>query len=145
MIWHFSQVACSYQCPHQFQLLPGHWPKRYWISRKLQKTSLFVNSPSNTRNNMKSQIKNKSNRSFNFGISISTLNKKRRDQCLLALLEGKNHEHLHQNNQSSYLNYLCHPLSFIISQGLLYVMFFSIKRIKKNSIICNKFLLLKLS
>ena len=64
---------------------------------------------------MKSQIKNKSNRSFNFGILISTLNERRRDQCLLALLEGKNHKHLQQNNHSSYLNYLFHPLSFIVS------------------------------
>ena len=109
---------------------------------KTSENQFICKQPSNTRNNMKSQIKNKSNQSFNFGILISTLNERRRDQCLLALLEGKNHKHLQQNNHSSYLNYLFHPLSFIVSQGLLYVMFFSIKRIKKNSIICNKFLLL---
>ena len=29
-------MACSYQCPERLHLLPGHWPKRSWISSDLQ-------------------------------------------------------------------------------------------------------------
>ena len=53
--WH-----AAYQCPDQFQLLPGHWPaKRSWISWDFRKPDTLENNPSNTRNNMKSQIKKK--------------------------------------------------------------------------------------
>ena len=57
-------MACSYQCPERLHLLPGHWPKRSWISSDLQKQNLFANNPSNIKNNTKSQIKNK-NQSLN--------------------------------------------------------------------------------
>ena len=57
-----AQVACSYQCPDQLQLLPGHWQtKRYWIFLDLQKPGLLENNPSNTSRNMKSDVKNKKN------------------------------------------------------------------------------------
>ena len=58
-------IACSCQCSDQLQLLPRHWQaKKYWISRDLQKPHLIENNPNNTRNNMKSEIKNKKNRSI---------------------------------------------------------------------------------
>ena len=53
-------VACSYHFPEQFQLLTGHWQaKRCGISWDLQKPDLLEIHTSNTRNNMKPQIKNK--------------------------------------------------------------------------------------
>ena len=51
-------------CSNQPQFLPGHWQaKKYWISWDLLKPNLLENNSNNSRNNMKSQIKNK-NRSI---------------------------------------------------------------------------------
>ena len=67
--WH-DGMTCSYQCPDQFQLLPGHYQaKTHWISRYPQKPNLLQNNTNDTRNNMKSQIKKKKN-----GGSISLWN-----------------------------------------------------------------------
>ena len=57
-------MASSYSCHDQLQFLPGHWQaKRYRISWNIQKPNLLENNLSNSRDNMKSQIKNKKNRS----------------------------------------------------------------------------------
>ena len=52
-----TEMACSYQCPDQVQLLPGYWPKRSWISPDLLKLNLLENNPMNIWGNIKSQIK----------------------------------------------------------------------------------------
>ena len=66
-----DDMTCSYQYPNQLQLLQGHWQaKRYWISRDLQKPDLSENNYNNTRNNMKSHIKNKKNRSISLWNSL---------------------------------------------------------------------------
>ena len=58
-------MACSYPCHDQLQFLPEHWQaKRYWSSWDLQKLNLLENNSNNSRSNMKSQIKNKKNRSI---------------------------------------------------------------------------------
>ena len=44
---------------------PASAKEKSWISSDFQKPDLLENNPSNTRNNMKSQIKNKKNWSFN--------------------------------------------------------------------------------
>ena len=63
-------------------------PKTYWIW-KLQKLNLLENNPNNTRNNMKSHIKNKKDgrKYYSVELLISTLNKIIRYQFLLILLE----------------------------------------------------------
>ena len=66
-----DDMTCSYQYSNQLQLLQGHWQaKRYWISRDLQKPDLSENNYNNTRNNMKSHIKNKKNRSISLWNSL---------------------------------------------------------------------------
>ena len=61
----FDGMGCSYSCHDQLYFLPGHWQAwRYRISWDLQKPNSLENNPNNSRNNMKSQIKNKKNRSI---------------------------------------------------------------------------------
>ena len=49
----FDGMAYSYQCPDQFQFLPGHWQtKKYCISRDFQKPNLLEKNSNNTKNNM---------------------------------------------------------------------------------------------
>ena len=59
-----------------------------------QKLNLLVNIPSNSRNNMKSQIKKQKQPKFQFvELLIPTFNRSSSYQFPLALLEGKIHEH----------------------------------------------------
>ena len=93
----FDGMLCSYQGPDQLQLLSGHWQtERHWISWDLKKPNLLKNNPNNTRNNMKSQIKNKKNNSISLWhyqlLPIVSYH------FLVILLEGANHEHSSQNN-----------------------------------------------
>ena len=60
-----DDMACRYQCSDQLQLLQGQWQaKCYWNSSDIQKSNLLENNPNNTRNNMKSQIKNANNKNL---------------------------------------------------------------------------------
>ena len=64
--------------------------------------NLFDKNSNNSRNNMKSQIKNKKNRSIKFvELLIPTLNKFISYQFLHTLLEGVNDEQSSQNNKST--------------------------------------------
>ena len=57
-------LTFSYRCPDQLQLVLDYWPKGSWISWNLEKPNLLENNSGNTKNNMKSQIKNRKNSSF---------------------------------------------------------------------------------
>ena len=59
-------MACGYPCYNLLQFLPGHWQaKSYWLYGDFQKPNLLENNTNNIRNNMKSQFKNKKNKSIN--------------------------------------------------------------------------------
>ena len=95
-------MECNYQSPGQLQLLPGNWQaKRYWLPWDLQKPNLFLKNPNDTRNNMKSQIKNKKNGSISLWQIIPTIKKIISYQILLILSEGENYEQSTQNNDQS--------------------------------------------
>ena len=67
-------MGYSYQCPDQFQYLPGLWQaKRYGISWDLKTPNLFKNNLNNTRNNVRPQIQNRKNGGI--GELLITLNK----------------------------------------------------------------------
>ena len=58
-------MASSNSWRDQPQFLPKHWKaKKYWISRDLQTPNLLEKNSNNSRNSMKSKIKNKRNRSI---------------------------------------------------------------------------------
>ena len=57
-------TACSISWHDQSQFQPGHWQaKKYWIPCDLQTPNLLEKNSNNSRNNMKSKIKNEKNRS----------------------------------------------------------------------------------
>ena len=101
-----GQMACSYQCPEQLQFVPGLWSKKSQISSDLQKYNLFADNPipSNSRDNMKSQIKNKS---FNCGITITNIKRKQQVSILTCVTgQGRfmsNHNKI--NSLASQLHY----------------------------------------
>ena len=58
-------MACSNLWYDRPQFLPGHQQsKKYWIFSDLYTLNLLDKNSNNSRNNMKSQIKNKKNRSI---------------------------------------------------------------------------------
>ena len=110
-------MVCSYQFTEQLQLLSRNWQaKRSWISWDLQKLDLLEKDPSNTRSNMKFEIKIKKKRKYLFvELLISKLNKISSDQFLLILSDVKNHEESSQN-QSTWITWIIYfGLSFIYS------------------------------
>ena len=92
-----NDMACSYLCSEQLLLLLGHWQgKRNWISWYLGKPNLLENNPNNTRNNIKTSLKFKTNRTEEVlvcGITNTNIKQNISYQFLLILLENMNHCH----------------------------------------------------
>ena len=92
-----NDMACSYLCSEQLHLLLGHWQgKRNWISWYLGKPNLLENNPNNTRNNIKTSLKFKTNRTEEVlvcGITNTNIKQNISYQFLLILLENMNHCH----------------------------------------------------
>ena len=77
-------------------------PKSIGFFETFTTLNLLDKNSNNGRNNMKSQIKNKKNRSIKFvELLIPTLNKFISYQFLHILLEGVNDEQSSQNNKST--------------------------------------------